>query len=156
EHNDLARAHRAAAGALRRLGRVDEALQELREALKDRYDDTDARGELTSLLLDRGDLDGALKLLGESVALDPASLYPRLRAADLHSQNARDKEAEAAYAQAVDLPPDDPEPHESLGRHRLRAKDDSGALAAFARSLSLRPQNPSLRELVRSVRPEEQ
>src|SRR5207237_400466 len=37
----------------------------------------------------------------------------------------------------------------------LRAKDDSGALAAFTRALSLRPQNPALRELVRSIRPEE-
>src|SRR5207249_5568494 len=100
-------------------------------------------------------LDGALKHLGETLALEPSTLYPRLRAAGLLSENGRLHAAEEAYAQALALAPDDPEPHEQLGRHRLRAKDDSGALAAFTRALSLRPQNPSLRELVRSVRPEE-
>jgi len=156
EHPDLARAHRAAAGALRRLGRTDEARAELQKALSLRFDDAEARGELVSLCLDRGELDPALKLLGETLSLEPGTLFPRLRAAELLSENGRSKEAEVAYSQALALAPDDPEPHEQLGRYRLREKDDVGALAAFARALSLRPQNPALRELVRSVRPEEQ
>ena len=151
----LGRSFRATAAALRRLGRTREAREALTEALKTRFDDREARGELVGLLLDEGDLDGALKLLGEAAALDPGGLYPRLRAAELLSQDSR-AGAEQAFAQAVTLAPDDPEPHEQLGRHRLRAHDESGALAAFARSLSLRPQNPSLRELVRAVHPEEQ
>ena len=155
-HPDLARAHRAAASALRRLGRYDEAREELRKALALRFDDGESRSELVSLTLDHGELDPALKLLGETLSLEPGSLYARLRAAELLSENGRAPEAEEAYAQALALAPDDPEPHEQLGRHRLRRKDDSGALAAFARALSLRPQNPALRELVRSVRPEEQ
>lgn len=156
QHPDLAAAHRAAASALRRLGRNDEAREELRKALQLRFDDGEARGELVTLELDRGDLDAALKLLGETLALEPGSLYPRLRAAELLSENGRAAPAADAYAQALSLAPDDPEPHEQLGRHRLRQGDDAGALAAFARALGLRPQNPSLRELVRSVRPEEQ
>src|SRR5205807_1915107 len=103
--------------------------------------------------------DLADPLITEARALDalgPASLFPRLRAAELLSENGRAKDAEDAFAQALQLAPDDPEPHEQLGRHRLRKPDDSGALAAFARAISLRPQNPALRELVRSVRPEEQ
>ncbi|HYY53419.1 MAG TPA: DUF3857 domain-containing protein, partial [Myxococcales bacterium] len=152
---DLARARRAAAAAYRRLGRSEEATAELKQALALRFDDAEARSELVSLLLDRGDLEGALKLLGETLAIEPATLYPRLRAAELLSENGRTEEASKAYAQAIALAPDDPEPHEQLGRHRLRIKDDSGALAAFTRALSLRPQNPALRELVRSVRPEE-
>jgi tetratricopeptide (TPR) repeat protein len=155
-HPDLARAHRAAAGALRRLGRNDEAAWELRKALGLRFDDAEARSELVSLLLDRGELDPALKLLGETLSLEPGSLHPRLRAAELLSENGRHQEAASVFAQALQLAPDDPEPHEQLGRHRLRAQDDSGALAAFARAIGLRPQNPALRELVRSVRPEEQ
>ncbi len=153
---DLARAHRAAAAAYRRLGRADEAAAELKQALALRYDDSDARSELTSIAIDHADLDSALKLLGEALSLEPSTLWPRLRAAELLSQNGRMKEADDAFAQAVQLAPDDPAAHEQLGRHRLRAQDDSGALAAFARALSLRPQNPALRELVRSVRPEEQ
>ena len=156
EHANLPRAHRDAATALRRLGRLDESEAELRLALSERYDDADARAELTGLLLDRGQLDDALKLLGDAAALEPLSLYPRVRTAELLSQNGRAGEAEQAFAEAVTLSPDDPEIHEQLGRHRLRKQDDTGALAAFARALSLRPQNPGLRELVRSVRPEEQ
>jgi tetratricopeptide (TPR) repeat protein len=153
---DLARSRRAAAGAYRRLGRTEDAAAELKQALALRFDDAEARGDLVSLALDRGDLDGALKLLGETLAIEPSTLFPRLRAAELLSENGRFEEASKAYAQAIALAPDDPEPHEQLGRHRLRMKDDSGALAAFTRALSLRPQNPALRELVRSVRPEEQ
>jgi transglutaminase-like putative cysteine protease len=155
-HPELARARRAAASALRRMGRGDEAAQELKAAIAARFDDGEARAELTANLLDRGDVDAALKLIGDAVSLDPASLRPRLRAAEVLSQNGRKSDADAAFAQAVTLSPDDPDVHEQLGRHRLRSADDSGALAAFARSLSLRPQNPTLRELVRSVRPEEQ
>src|SRR5207253_1877022 len=92
-------------------------------------------------------------MLTEARALDAVGLSAR--AAELLSENGRVQAADEAYAQALALAPDDPEPHEQLGRHRLRAKDDSGALAAFTRALSLRPQNPALRELVRSIRPEE-
>ena len=156
EHANLPRAHREAAIALRRLGRLDEAEKELRLALSERFDDAESRAELTGLMLDRGQLDSALKLLGEAAALEPSALYPRVRAAELLSQNGRADEAERAFGQALVLSPDDPEIHEQLGRHRLRREDDTGALAAFARALALRPQNPGLRELVRSVHPEEQ
>ncbi len=154
-HPEAPRAHRAGAQALRRLGRTEEAISELRWSLQARFDDSDARGELTSMLLDRGDLDGALKLLADSALLDPASLYPRLRAADLLSQNGRTEAAEKAFATALELSPDDPEVHETLGRHHLRRRDESKALTAFGQALQLKPQNPSLRELVRSVRPDD-
>src|SRR5438552_1772883 len=109
QHPDLARAHRAAASALRRLGRTDEAQDELHKALSLRFDDAEARAELVSLELDRGNLEAALKLLGETLALEPGTLHPRLRAAELLSENGRDTEAAVAYAQALALAPDDPE-----------------------------------------------
>ena len=149
------RSHEAAALALRHMGRLDEARAELKRTLELRFDDWEARSELTALYLDHGDLDPALAVIAGSVALDPAALHPRLRAAELLSQNGRTAEADAAYASALALAPDDPDVHEALGRHRLRQKDDAGALAAFARSLSLKPQNPALREVLRTVRPEE-
>jgi cellulose synthase operon protein C len=155
EHPEDFRAHAAAAAALRRLGRVDEAREELQATVRLRHDDLGARAELTSLLIDRGDLDAALEVLSGSIALDPGAVHARLRAAELLSLNGRKAEAEAAFAAAVALAPDDPDAHEALGRHRLRVQDDKGALAAFARALSLRPQNPSLRETLRTVRPEE-
>ncbi|MFL5388275.1 MAG: DUF3857 domain-containing protein [Myxococcales bacterium] len=152
----LARAQKAAAAAHRRTGRAALAEADLRAALQLRFDDVEARSELTGLLLDRGDLDGALALIGDAVALDPSAFGPRLRAAELLSENGRKLEADKAYAQTLDLAPDDPDVREALGRHKLRTGDETGALAAFTRSLSLRPQNPGLRELMRSMRPEEQ
>jgi transglutaminase-like putative cysteine protease len=45
--------------------------------------------------------------------------------------------------------------HESLGRHHLRRHNEGKALDAFTKALALKPQNPQLRELVRSVRPDD-
>src|SRR5712691_4939198 len=156
QHPALPAARRAAANAQRRLGRAAESEAELRAALAARFDDAEARGDLAALLLDRGDLDGALRLLGQSISLDPASPYTRLRAAELLSQNGRTAGADRAYAELLDLAPDRPDVHEAIGRHRLRQRDDAGALAAFTQALALKPQNPALRELMRTVRPEEQ
>ncbi len=156
QHPALPAARRAAANAQRRLGRAAESEAELRAALAARFDDAEARGDLAALLLDRGDLDGALRLFGQSISLDPASPYTRLRAAELLSQNGRTAGADRAYAELLDLAPDRPDVHEAIGRHRLRQRDDAGALAAFTQALALKPQNPALRELMRTVRPEEQ
>ena len=140
----LPRARKAAAAAHRRSGRASLAENDLRAALQLRFDDGEARGELTGLLLDRGDLDGALAQIADTVALDPSALGPRLRAAGLLSENGRKTEADKAYAEAIDLAPDDADVREALGRHRLRTGDETAALAAFTRSLSLRPQNPTI------------
>jgi cellulose synthase operon protein C len=152
----LGAARRAAAAAQRRLGHGPESEAELRAALGARFDDAEARGDLTSQLLDRGDIDGVLRLLTDSISLDPASPYSRLRAAELLSEEGRVAEADRAYRELVELAPDRPDVHEALGKHRLRQRDDAGALLAFTRALALKPQNPALRELMRTVRPEEQ
>src|SRR5207302_1385124 len=96
QHPALPAARRAAANAQRRFGHAAESEAELRAALAVRFDDAEARGDLTALLLDRGDLDGALRLMGESISLDPASPYSRLRAAELLSQNGRTAQADRA------------------------------------------------------------
>ena len=156
QHPAIAAARRAAANAQRRFGRAAESEAELRAALAARFDDGEARSDVAALLLDRGDLDGALRLLGEAISIEPASPYSRLRAAELLSQNGRAAEADRAYAELLDLAPERPDVREALGRHRLRQRDDAGALTAFTSALALKPQNPSLRELMRTVRPEEQ
>ena len=152
----LAAARRAAAAAQRRFGHAAESEAELRAALAARFDDAEARGDLTAQLTDRGDVNGAMGLLAESIALEPASPWSRLRAAELLSQEGRVAEADRAYAELTQLAPDRPDVHEAVGKHRLRQRDDAGALLAFTRALSLKPQNPALRELMRTVRPEEQ
>src|SRR5207245_10643007 len=105
-HPALPAARRAAANAQRRFGRAAESEAELRAALAVRFDDAEARGDLTALLLDRGDVDGALRLMGESVSLDPASPYSRLRAAELLSPNGRTAQADRASAELLERSPD--------------------------------------------------
>ncbi len=152
--NDV-RALRALASSLRRLGRIEEAQAALRRLLALRADDVDARAELWGLCLDRGDFAGALALLSQAIALEPGLVSLRVRLAELLSQNGRTDDADRVYTQLVVLSPDDPDVAESIGHHELRAGRTEQALATFERALTLRPQNPALRELVRSVKPEE-
>jgi len=143
----------AQARAARSLDRVDEAALLLRKALALRHDDEAARSSLTQVLLDRGDLEGALDLLAEEIQLDPARLAARLRRADLLASNGRHDEAEAGYAAAERIAPEEAEVKERRGQARLRAGRTKDALADFQAALELRPQNPRLKELVRAIEP---
>ena len=51
---------------------------------------------------------------------------------------------------------DDDTVFESRGQHLLRQGQTGPALADFEKALSLKPQNPRLRDLVRSVHPQEE
>jgi tetratricopeptide (TPR) repeat protein len=144
---------RAAARAARRLGRVEEAGGRLRTLLALRFDDREARGALVQLLLDRGDVDGAVGLASEGLRLDPSDLDARLALADLLAANGRAAEAEEQYATALRIAPDDAEPLARRGRARLAAGRAGDAKADLERALELRPQSPELKELVRSLEP---
>ncbi|HEU4384499.1 MAG TPA: DUF3857 domain-containing protein [Anaeromyxobacteraceae bacterium] len=143
-----------AARSARRLDRMEEAALRYRKVLGLRYDDDSARASLTQLLLDRGDLEGALGLLAVSLRLEPADLFLALRRADLLAWNGRGEEAEAAYAAALKLCPEEPEAWERRGRARLRAGRQKEALQDLQKALELKPQNPQLKELARLLEPE--
>ncbi|HVO20502.1 MAG TPA: DUF3857 domain-containing protein [Anaeromyxobacter sp.] len=146
----------AAAHAAARLGRVDEAVARERTLLGLRFDDVRARGSLAAHLLDKGDLDGAVALLSEGLRLAPDDLSLRLRLADLLAANGRTDAAEEAYARALELCPEDADAWERRGRSRLAAGRTSEAKADLDRALALRPQDQGLKELVRSLTPEEE
>jgi tetratricopeptide (TPR) repeat protein/transglutaminase-like putative cysteine protease len=154
---DLPTAPRAVeAGALwaRRLGRLDEAAWLLRKGLALRHDDGAARAALAQLLLDRGEVAGALALYAEALRLDPSDVELRLRLADVLAANGRDAEAEEAHAAAIRIAPEEAEAWERRGRARLAAGKEALALADLKTALELRPQSPALKELVRSLAPE--
>ncbi len=155
EHPDDVRALRGLVTAERRLGRVDEAAQAIERLLALRWDDADARAELQGILLDRGDLDGALARLHQAIELEPGLVSLRVRLAELLSQNGRASDADQVFNDLRKLSPDDPDVAEADGRHQLRFSRTEAALAELDRALTLRPQNPPLRELLRSVKPEE-
>jgi cellulose synthase operon protein C len=145
---------RAAARAARRLGRTQEAALRLRTLLALRLDDVEARGGLVQLLLDRGDVPGALALFAEGFRLEPSEVSPRLRAGDLLAANGRADEAEALYATAVRISPEEADVYEARGRARLAAGRTEEARADLARALDLRPQSLELKAVVQSLAPE--
>ncbi|WP_248341749.1 DUF3857 domain-containing protein [Anaeromyxobacter paludicola] len=150
----LPAAQAAAARAARRLDRTAEAIRLERAVLALRRDDGLARAALVQLLVDRGDVAGALAALEEAERFDPSDLAVRLRRGDLLAGSGRLAEAEAAYGAAERIAPEDPEPPERRGRARLQAGEAREALADLQRALELKPQNPELKELVRAVSPE--
>ncbi|HEX7622862.1 MAG TPA: DUF3857 domain-containing protein, partial [Anaeromyxobacteraceae bacterium] len=105
------------------------------------------------VLLDAADLEGAVRLLGETLRLEPADLQTRLRLADLLAANARYDDAENVYAAALAITPDEPEILERRGQARLRGGHRQEALADFLAALELKPQNAQLKELVRAIEP---
>src|SRR6266849_5471980 len=123
--------------------------------------------------LEHGDPWGAVRLAEKARAAAPGALQPALtlaraleavgltaRASLLRLEAARQHPALPAARRAA------ANAQRRLGRAaeseaELRAAlaarfDDAGALAAFTQALALKPQNPALRELMRTVRPEEQ
>jgi len=144
----------AAARAARSLDRFDEAARLWRKALALRFDDAGSRFGLEQLLVDRGDLPGALLLLDEAIRLEPGDLAVRLRRADLLAANGRVEEAEEGFIAAGRISPEDEEVLERRGRARLRAGRTAEAVADLQASLERRPQNPQLQELLRAVEPE--
>jgi tetratricopeptide (TPR) repeat protein len=146
----------AAARTERTLGKVAQAMERYRHVLALRYDDKEARAELTNLLVDSGDVDGALALLTRATELSPTAIGPAVRLADLLSFNGRSAEAVAMYDRLTQLAPDDDAVFEARGQHCLRDGDTAGALKDFKHALALKPQNPHLRDLVSSVEPHQE
>jgi tetratricopeptide (TPR) repeat protein/transglutaminase-like putative cysteine protease len=143
----------AAAQAARRLERSQEAMLLLRKGLALRLDDAGARQTLTQILIERGDVEAAIREMDVGLRLEPGDLHLRLHKADLLAANGQTREAEEAYAAAVRIAPQEAEAWERRGRSRLRANMEKEALADLERALHLRPQSPMLKELVRSLQP---
>ncbi len=143
----------AAARALKTLGRVDAAEAAYRRTLSLRRDHLEALGELAALSVDRGDVDGALALWSEASVRHPANVTLRRRAAQVAAANGHRDTAEAEFRALARLAPEDVAVAELFGRMLMDGGRDAEALAEFERALSLRPQNPALRELVRAMGP---
>jgi len=143
----------AAAAAARDLGEAKRAAGLLRTAVALAFDLPGPRAQLVALVLQLGDVPGAVALLQESLRLDPGDLPQRLRLADLLAANGRGAEAELQYGAALALCDDDAEAWERRGRARLRAGRRGEALADLRRALELRPQQPALKELVQGLEP---
>ncbi|HEX4622248.1 MAG TPA: DUF3857 domain-containing protein, partial [Myxococcaceae bacterium] len=145
-------AAREAARTDRRLDRPGEALERYRLALALRFDDGNSRRALISLLSDLARVDDAAKELEILVTQDPFDNGARLHLAELSAANGKLPRARALFAEAKALCPDEPEVHEREGRALLQDGLRDEALRSFEKSLALRPQNPALKDVLRSLK----
>jgi tetratricopeptide (TPR) repeat protein len=146
---------REAVSASRRADRPLEAVERARAVLALRYDDTNTRRGLAGMLADLGKVDEAVEQYKKVLALDPFDQGSMLRLAELLSANARLEEGRQFFEQARSAAPDEPEVYEREGKALLHANLKDAALASFQRSLTLRPQNPALKEMLRTLRGED-
>ncbi len=143
---------REAVAASRRADRLEEAVSRARMVLALRFDDTNTRRALAGVLADLGRVDDAVEQYKKVLALDPFDLSAVLRLAELLSANQRLGDAHTSFELARAMAPDDPEVWEREGRALLHANLKDAALASFQQSLVLRPQNPALKEMLRTLR----
>lgn len=146
---------REAVAVSRRADRLDEAVARARMVLSLRFDDLGSRRVLASMLADLGRPEEAIEQYKKVLALDPFDVSTVLRLAELQAANGRAAEAWQSFQLAKAMSPDEHDVYEREGRALLHSGDKDAALAAFTTSLKLRPQNPALKELVRTLRGDE-
>jgi cellulose synthase operon protein C len=146
---------REGAAASRRMERLPEAEGRLRMAMALRFDDNQSRRSLASQLADVGRIDDAAGLWDQVLALEPYDNGARIRLGELLLANGQEERGLKAFADARLFGPDDADVHEREGRALLHLGKKDESLAAITRSLTLRPQNPGLKELSRVLRGED-
>jgi tetratricopeptide (TPR) repeat protein len=146
---------REAVATSKRAERIDEAISRARMVLSLRFDDVNSRRGLASMLTDVGRVPEAIDQYKKVLALDPTDVGTVLRLAELETANGRASDGFLAFQLAKLMSPDEHDVHEREGRALLHVGDKDAALNAFNTSLRLRPQNPGLKELVRTLRGEE-
>jgi tetratricopeptide (TPR) repeat protein len=133
--------------ALCDLGRLEDADEALREALREAPDDPLTHGVRALVLLDLDRGEEALQAASTAIALAPElSLGHTARARALLSLE-RFEEAEASAKEAIRLDPEDADSHVLLGFSHVGREQWGEALAAVEKALSLEPQSESARGL---------
>ncbi len=138
----------------RRWQRSDEVKSRAQVALGLRFRDLDARRILAATWIDEGNIEQAVAQLEKVLTLDSLDIGTHLRLGELLMANGKPEAAEAHFQSALTLSPDEPETHERRAKALLHVRQNDAAATALAQSLKLRPQNPTVRELLKSVRPE--
>ncbi|MFN0063614.1 MAG: DUF3857 domain-containing protein [Myxococcaceae bacterium] len=141
-----------AARNARRSDRTDEAIARLRGFLSLRQDDENVRRELAGLLADVGRIDDALAELAVLAEQNPADAEFAVRQGELCAANDRTGVARGHFARGRALAPDDADFREREGRALLGAGFRDEAIVAYEQALALKPQNPGLRQTLRTLR----
>lgn len=114
--------HRLSCGALRRLGRFDEALAQAREAVRLDPENWAAHTNLARSLLKVATSAGEARAAAEqAVALGPDQAETNLVAGAVAAHEGRREAAETAFRQALAIDPQCTAAHSELARMRMRA-----------------------------------
>jgi tetratricopeptide (TPR) repeat protein len=108
-------AHHALGAALRKLGRLDEALAEFREALQLRPESAWTHSDLAEVLETQGLLDEALGAYREALRLAPHKAYAHNGVGTVLAKQGKLDEAIPRFQEAIRLKPNFPEAHYNLG-----------------------------------------
>ncbi len=104
------------AEALRRSGRIDEAIETCRSGLAHHPSYLSAHVTLGRALIEHGDLDAAQAELGGVLAEAPENLAAIRGLADIHQRRGQQSEALEHYRRALSLAPNDSELEETVSR----------------------------------------
>ncbi|WOD17916.1 O-linked N-acetylglucosamine transferase family protein [Paraburkholderia kirstenboschensis] len=127
--------------AMHALGRHDDAVEPLRQAVELDANDIQAGGVLADILRMNGAFDEAEGLSRRLLALNPVYVEAhRVLGMILHAQG-RLGEAEASCRRAIELWPDASETHNTLGTVHLDQGRTLDAEACFRRALEIQPDN---------------
>ena len=120
-----------------RLGKVDQALQHMGDALKKSPGDLAAAINSSRILLQRNDTAGAEAILKKLVEAAPKSSQAALALGQLYFRLNRTGEAEAQIARAVELDPANAEALSVLGSWQLASKRPEQAAQSYKRIASI-------------------
>jgi len=126
-------------------GRLAEAAEEFRSALRARPESAAARINLASALSGLGDRAGALALLRQAVAAEPGNATARFNLGLLLAAGGEAKAAKEQLAAAVAAQPEDAEARRALGQALLATGEPGAALAEYGRAIALAPADEAAR-----------
>ena len=137
-----ATAHNNLAHALRRQGRLDEAISEYRRAIELDPNYQLGRYNLGATLVQKGDPASAIPLLEQALRADPNNPKAYYSLGTALEQTGHSEEAIAAYGRALRLQPDFFDAHTNLANLLLAHGDNGQAILHYRKAVELNPANP--------------
>jgi tetratricopeptide (TPR) repeat protein len=129
------------ASALEAQGQTDEAVIQLREAVRARPYYVPARAELGQLLAAQGHTDEALQELQAAIRLRPDDPIAHYRLGSVLGSLGRANEAASEFAETVRLQPNNPDAHYNLALALAQQDHIADAAREFAATIGLRPDD---------------
>ncbi|MCA9602905.1 MAG: hypothetical protein KC417_12805, partial [Myxococcales bacterium] len=139
--------------ALDRAGRTDDAIETRQALLGVEYEDAAARRALIDDALRRKDRDAALRELDALRTLEGTSTATLLYLARTYRSLDRNDDAAQMYVAARTVAPEDADVYVAEARFLMEQRQTDAARDSLLRARTLRPQDPTIRELLERVAP---